>query len=97
MTVTTFKNQRYLLNQFFQKIEIKNQRKYNTTNKTQKHLLYKQFIAWHCDGYPIVPITNCIKNPIFQELPGEKKLFIKFDERDSRLSKNYRKAIRNKY
>ena len=58
-----------------------NQMKYDTKNKTQKHILYKHFIAWHCDGCLVAPITVYIKNPIFQDWPSEKKLLTKSDER----------------
>ena len=38
---------------------------------TQKHLLYKQFGAWVCDGCSIAPLTDYICNPIYQELIDE--------------------------
>ena len=38
---------------------------------TQKHLLYKQFVAWACDGCSVAPLTDYICNPIYQELIDE--------------------------
>ena len=42
---------------------------------TQKHLLYKQFVAWNYNGSSVAPLTECMNNPIFQELPDEDKYF----------------------
>ena len=41
--------------------------KLDINNNTQKRLLWKQYIAWHCDGYPNLPISDYINNPVFQE------------------------------
>ena len=35
-------------------------------------MFQKQFVAWNCNGYSGVPISNCINNPIFKELHLEK-------------------------
>ena len=40
-------------------------------NLTQKNLLYKQFVAWACDGCSVAPLTDYISNPIYQELIDE--------------------------
>ena len=40
-------------------------------NLTQKHLLYKQFVAWACDGCSIAYLTDFINNPIYQKLIDE--------------------------
>ena len=40
-------------------------------NLTQKNLLYKQFVAWACDGCSVAPLTDYINNPIYQELIDE--------------------------
>ena len=42
-------------------------------NLTQKYLLYKQFVAWCCNGCSVVPLTDYINNPIYQELIDEDK------------------------
>ena len=44
-------------------------------NLTQRHLLYKQFVAWNCNGSSIALLTDYMNNPIFQELPDEGKYF----------------------
>ena len=37
-------------------------------NLTQKHLLYKQFVAWICNGCSTALLTDYINNPVYQEL-----------------------------
>ena len=52
--------------------------KFDISNDTQKHLLWKQYIAWHCNGY----INDYINNPVFQELLLESDYFgTKSDEK----------------
>ena len=46
--------------------------KYDTTNDLQKHLLWKQFLAWHTDGCSNAPITDFINNLVAQELLEKK-------------------------
>ena len=48
-----------------------NTMKFDITNDTQKHLLWKQYIAWHYDGYTNASISYYINNPVFQELLPE--------------------------
>ena len=50
-----------------------NTMKFDTSNDTQKHMLWKQYIAWHCDGYRAAQISDYINNPVFQDL------FVKLD------------------
>ena len=45
-----------------------NMMKFDISNNTQKHLLWKQCISWHCNGYTAAPISDYINNPVFQEL-----------------------------
>ena len=70
-----------------------NEKKYSVDNLTQKHLLYKQFVAWSCNGSSVAPISDYIDNPIFQELPDEETYFsLKSDEKvylDLRASSGY--------
>ena len=55
-----------------------NMMKFDISNDTQKHLLWKQYIAWHCNGY----INDYINNPVFQELLLESDYFgTKSDEK----------------
>ena len=42
--------------------------KFDISNDTQKHSLWKEYVAWHCDGYTATPISDHINNPVFQEL-----------------------------
>ena len=69
-------------------------KKYAVDHLTQKHLLYKQFVAWSCNGCSTAPLTDYINNPICQELIDEDDFFgPKSDERiylDLRASSGYR-------
>ena len=49
-------------------------------NNTQKRLLFKQFVAWSCDGCSVAPLTDYTNNPIYQELPSETGYFNSSDE-----------------
>ena len=44
-------------------------------NLTQRNLLYKQLVAWNCNGSSVAPLTEYINNPIFPELPDEDQCF----------------------
>ena len=48
-----------------------NTMKFDINNDTQKHLLWKQYIVWHCDGYTNAPVSDYINNSMFQELLPE--------------------------
>ena len=50
-------------------------KKYDINNLTQRHLLYKQFVAWNCGGSSVAPPNDYMKNPIYQELASEDKYF----------------------
>ena len=63
------------LENIFEACSLMNQMKFDTLNKTQKYLLYKQFVLRNCDGCLIVPITDYVNNPTFQELSLEEKYF----------------------
>ena len=69
--------------------------KYNTLNDLQKHLLYKQFVAWHTNGCSTAPLTDFSSHPIVQELKDETEYYgndsderVYVDLRDSRGYKN---------
>ena len=70
-----------------------NEKKYDIDNLTQKHLLYRQFVAWSCNRCSTAPLTDYINNPIYQELIDEDACFDnKSDERiylDLRTSSGY--------
>lgn len=42
--------------------------KYDTANLMQKHLLYKRFVTWRCNGCSTGPSSDYINNPVYQEL-----------------------------
>ena len=84
------------LTNFTEIYSLTNKKKYDINNLTQKHLLYKQFVAWNCNGSSVAPLTEYMNNPIFQELPDEDTYFsLKSDEKvylDLRASSQYVKV-----
>ena len=50
-------------------------KKYDIDSLTQRHLLYKQYVAWNCNGSSVAPLTEYRNNPIYQELPDEDTYF----------------------
>ena len=81
------------LSNFTEIYSLTNEKKYSIDNLTQSHLLYKQFVAWNCNGSSVAPLTDYMDNPIFRELPDEEEYFsLKSDERmylDLRASSGY--------
>ena len=81
------------LTNFTEIYSLTSEKKYDIGNLTQKHLLYKQFIAWNCNGSSIAPLKEYMNNPIFQELPDEDTYFsLKSDKKvylDLRASSGY--------
>ena len=81
------------LSNFTEIYSLTNGKKYDVDNLTQRHLLYKQFVAWNCNGSRVAPLTEYTNNPIFQELPDEDQYFdVTNDERiylDLRASSGY--------
>ena len=81
------------LSNFTEIYSLTNEKKYRIDNLTQKHLLYKQFVAWHCSGSSVAPVTDYMDNPIYRELPNEEEYYsLKSDERvylDLRASSGY--------
>ena len=56
--------------------------KFDIGNDLQKHLLWKQYLAWCTKGCSTAPVTDFMNNPIAQELKKENENFSdKFDER----------------
>ena len=45
--------------------------KFDIGNDLQKHLLWKQYLAWCTNGCSIAPVTDFMNNPIDQELKKE--------------------------
>ena len=52
-----------------------NEKKFDIDNLTQKHLLYKQFVAWSCNDSSVAPLTDYMNNKIYQELTEEDNYF----------------------
>ena len=81
------------LSNFTEICRLTNEKKYDIDNLTQQYLLYKQFVAWSCNGCSTAPLTNYINSPIYQELIEEEDYFEnKSDERiylDLRASSGY--------
>ena len=61
------------ISKFTEIYSLKNETEYDIDNLTQKHLLYKQFFAWACDGCSVAPLTDYTNNPIYQELISEEQ------------------------
>ena len=72
------------LSNFTKLYSLTNEKKYSTDNLTQKHLLYKQFLAWNCDGCEccvvvtasVVSISDYMDNPTFQEFQTKKHTLV---------------------
>ena len=81
------------LSNFTEIYSLTNEKRCNIDNSTQKHLLYKQFVAWNCNGSSVAPLTDYMDNPIFRELPDEEEYFdLKSDEKvylDLRATSGY--------
>ena len=81
------------LSNFTEIYSLTNEKRYNIDNLTQKNLLYKQFVAWNCNGSNVAPLTDYMDNPIFRELLDEDEHFsIKSDEKvylDLRATSGY--------
>ena len=50
------------LSNFTEIFSLTNEKKYSMDSLTQKYLLYKQFVAWCCNGCSTAPLTDYIKN-----------------------------------
>ena len=85
------------LSSFTEIYSLTNEKKYSIDNLTQKHLLYKQFVAWHCNGSSVAPLVDYMDNPIYRELPHEDEYFsLKSDARvylNLRASSGYVKEV----
>ena len=62
-------------------MSLTNEKKYDIDNLTQRHLLYKQFVAWSCNDSSVAPLSDYMNNPMYQELTPENQYFdVKSDE-----------------
>ena len=50
---------------FYWDLDLDKWKKYDVDNLTQRHLLYKQFVAWNCNCSSVAPLTEYMNNPIF--------------------------------
>ena len=48
------------LSNFTEIYSLTNQKKYDTDNLTQQYLLYKQFVAWNCNGSSVEQLSDYI-------------------------------------
>ena len=73
--------------------------KFDIDNDLHKHLLWKQYLAWHTNGCLTAPVTDFMNNPIAQKLKKENEYFSnKFDELlyvDLRPSPGYTDELEN--
>ena len=46
------------LSNFTEIYSLTNEKKYDSDNLTQKHLLFKQFLAWACNGCSTAPLSD---------------------------------------
>ena len=58
-----------------------NELNHDINDKTNKYLLYTQFVAWYCDGCSVAPLTDDANNEIYQELTTMDKYFTGSDKR----------------
>ena len=81
------------LSNFTEIYSLTNKKKYDVDNSMQKYLLYKQFVAWNCNGCSTAPLTDYINNLVHQELIDESDYNrVRSDERvylDLRASAGY--------
>ena len=86
----------FALENFTEAYSLTNEKKYDVDNSTQKHLLYKQLVAWSCNGCSVAPLMDYTNNPIYQELPNESDYFSTSNETiylDLRASYGYKKEM----
>ena len=59
------------MSNFTEIYSLTDKKKNDTDNLTQKHLLYKKFVAWSCNGCSTAPLSDYTNNPVYQELIDE--------------------------
>ena len=70
------------LTNFTELYSLTNEKRYDTDNLTQQHLLYKQSLPWSCNGSSVAPVSDYVDNPIFQEFQDQETYFsAKSDEK----------------
>ena len=56
------------LTNFTEIYSLTNAKKFDIDSLTQNHLLYKQSVAWSCNGSSVAPLTDYMNNKIYQGL-----------------------------
>ena len=54
------------LTNFTESYRLTNEKIYSIENLTQKYLLFKQFVAWSCNGSSVAPLTDYINKAIYK-------------------------------
>ena len=71
---------------------VANELKHDISHATEKHVPYKQLVAWNCRCCSIALLTDYANNPIYQELRTEGEYFTNAGKKvyiDLRESKGY--------
>ena len=63
-----------------QTYSLSNEMKYDTNNKHDQCNLYRQFVAWSCNGCSVTPLTDYANNEIFRGFPKQDDFFTTSDE-----------------
>ena len=63
------------LSNFTEVYSLTNKKKIDVNNLMQRHLLWKQFVVWNCNGSSVALFIDYINNPIFQELPDKEECY----------------------
>ena len=67
---------------------VTNTKKVDTSKDLQKFLLYKQLVAWYCNGCTIAVLTDYVNNPIFQELYVDLRDSLGYTDKIEKPSRN---------
>ena len=63
------------LTNFKELYSLTNEKKYDTDNLTRQHLLYKQFLAWSCNGSGVAPVSDYVDNPFISRDSRPRNIF----------------------
>ena len=58
------------LSNFTEIYSVTNEKKYDVDSLTQRHLLYKQFVALNCNGSSVAPLTEYMNDPHISRIDG---------------------------
>ena len=65
---------------------------FDLTNGNGKYFLYKQFVAWQCEGCSVAPLAEFANNEVYRELPRLDKIYNK-KESDDRIYIDLRRGL----